>query len=160
MLHDHAIDPIRGTAEAFAYFREACQTTRLSKALLDKAIPGGLHRSHLYIINHLVRSGDGQQPVQIATAVQVTKATMSHSLAVLEKRGFIKTIRCEMDARSKKVFLTESGREIQAQAVSALTSIFDSFLREEDYRIMGEALPSLIAIRKLLDKNRTVFPDR
>lgn len=158
MKHDRVNAAGYGPAEAFAYFSEACQIVQLSETLLDKALPDGMHRSHFYIINHLVRGGDGQTPLQITGAMQVTKATMSHSLAVLEKRGFIKTIPCEIDARSKQVFLTEAGRVLQAQGLRALTSMFGSFLREEDYRIMGDTLPGLVAIRKLLDRNRNATP--
>ncbi len=148
-----------GAAEAFAYFTEACETVQLSEAMLDRCLPDDLHRSHFYIINHLVRLGDGQTPLQITTAMQVTKATVSNSLAVLEKRGLIQTRPSDTDARSKQVFLTESGREFQKQAIGALARLFGSFLREEDYRIMGEVLPSLVAIRKLLHKNSNATPE-
>lgn len=148
-----------GPAEAFAFFTEACETVQLSEAMLDRCIPDELHRSHFYIVNHLVRKGDGQTPLQITSAMHVTKATVSNSLAVLEKRGFIETRPSATDARSKQVFLTESGREFQKQAIGTLTRLFGSFLREEDYRIMGEALPSLVTIRKLLDRNSNATPD-
>ena len=159
MKHDRAIDPLYGTAEVFAYFSEISRTAQLAEALLGKAIPDGLHRSHFFIINHLARGGDGQQPVQIAAAMQVTKATMSHSLAVLEKRGFIVTIRCDLDARSKNVYVTEAGRKIQAQTVRAVIRMFGSFLRKDDFQMMGEALPRLLSIRKRLDENRNATPD-
>jgi DNA-binding MarR family transcriptional regulator len=148
-----------GPAEAFAYFEEASKTIRLSEAMLDRCIPDELHRSHFYIINHLVREGDGQTPYQITSAMHVTKTTISHSLAVLEKRGFIETSPSHTDARSKQVFLTEPGREFQKKAVGALARLFGSFLRQDDYRIMGEALPRLAAIRKLLDRNSNAMPD-
>jgi DNA-binding MarR family transcriptional regulator len=148
-----------GPAEAFAYFSEACETVHLSEALLDRCLPEDLHRSHFYIVNHLVRLGDGQTPLQITAAMHVTKATVSNSLAVLEKRGFVKTRPCDLDARSKRVFLTESGREFQTQTIGTLAGLFGSFLRQDDYRIMGEALPSLVAIRRLLEANSGTVPE-
>jgi len=159
MNFDHLRKPNYGPAEVFAYFSEACQTVQLSEAMLDRCLPDELHRSHFYIINHLARDGNGHTPLQITAAMQVTKTTISHSLAVLEKQGFIETRRSQTDARSKQVFLTGSGRTFQKQVATAVTALFGSFLRDEDYRIMGDALPSLVAIRKLLDENRNATPD-
>ena len=147
-----------GPAEAFAYFIEACETVHLSEAMLDRCLPDDMHRSHFYIVNHLVRLGDGQTPLQITAAMHVTKATVSNSLALLEKRGFVKTRPCDLDARSKQVFLTERGREFQKQTIATLAALFGSFLRQDDYRIMGEALPGLVAIRRLLQDNSGVAP--
>jgi DNA-binding MarR family transcriptional regulator len=148
-----------GPADVFAYFREACQTAQLSEALLDKCLPDDLHRSHFYIVNHLARSGDGETPQQITDAMQVTKTTISHSLAVLEKRGFITTRPSASDARSKQVFITNAGREFQQKATAALTRLYGAFLRDDDFRVMGEALPSLVSIRRLLESNSAARPD-
>lgn len=156
MEPDHLTEPNYGPGDAFAYLNEACHTAELSKALVDKCLPDGIHRSHYHIINHLVRHGDGLTPVQITAAMSVTKATISYSLSVLEKRGFISTRPSCRDGRSKKVFLTEPGRAFQKQTIIALTGLFGTFLRKEDIQIMGDALPTLVAIRKLLDENVTV----
>ena len=156
---DRSKDPVYGPAEVFAYFNEACQTTQLSEALMDSCLPDELHRSHFYILNFLARGGDGAKPLQITAAMQVTKTTISHSLAVLEKKGFIETRQSTTDARSKQVFITQAGRELQANAVTELTTLFGTILGKEDYRIMGEALPSLIAIRKRLQESSDAAPD-
>lgn len=159
MNFDRLRKPNYGPAEVFAYFSEACQTAQLSEALLDKCLPGDLHRSHFYIVNHLVRGGDGQTPLQITDAMRVTKTTISHSLAVLEKRGFIKTRPSASDARSKEVYITDAGRDFQKKAVAALTGLYGSILGDEDYRVMGEALPSLVSIRRLLERNGAATPE-
>ena len=140
--------------DIFAYFNEIGIIAQLSVTLLSKALPDGVHPSHFFIINHLVRLGDGKTPVSIASAMQVTKATISHSLNVLEKRGFIETQPCTEDARSKQVYLTKAGRAFQAEAIDSVARTFAQFLRDEDLQIMSDALPALVAIRKLLDENR------
>jgi len=159
MRFDRVKEPQYGTAEVFAYFNEACQTAQLSEALVDKCLPGELHRSHFYILNHLARGGDGQTPLQITAAMQVTKTTISHSLSVLEKRGFIETRRSDIDARSKLVFLTGKGSEFQKLVLGKVIELYSSILSEEDIRIMGEALPTLTLIRKLLDRNQNAKPN-
>lgn len=150
MRFDRVNEPQYGTAEVFAYFNEACQTAQLSEALVDKCLPGELHRSHFYILNHLVRGGDGQTPLQITAAMQVTKTTISHSLSVLEKRGFIETRRSDIDARSKLVFITEEGRAFQKNVLDAVLTLYGSILNQNDIQTMGETLPGLAAIRKRL----------
>lgn len=150
--HDPGAGPDRGTV--FAFFNEICIIAQLSQALLGKVLPDGVHPSHFAIMNHLVRLGDGKPPVRIASAMQVTKATMTHSLAVLEKRGLIETRPSAEDARSKLVYLTEAGRSFHAEAIAGANRAFGRIVGERDLEIMRTAMPALIEIRKLLDDNR------
>jgi len=159
MKTDRVNDPQYGPAEVFAYFNEACYTAQLSEALVDKCLPDELHRSHFYILNHLVRGGNGETPLQITAAMQVTKTTISHSLALLEKRGFIETRRSETDARSKLVFITDTGRTLQKDVFEKVASLYGSILSVKDIQIMGDALSSLRFIRKLLDSHQGVSPN-
>lgn len=142
-------------SNAFAFFTEVGIINQLCKALIGKILPDGVHPSHFAIVIHLARQGDGQTPLRIANAMQVTKATMSHSLKVLEKRGFMETRPSETDARSKQVFLTEAGWAFHADAIEASARAFRRFVRDEHRQAMSDALPALVAIRKLLDENRT-----
>lgn len=144
--------------EAYLFFNEVNIIDLLCKTLVGKILPDGVHPSHFAIILHLVRLGDGKTPLSLAGAMEVSKATMSHSLKVLEKRGFIQVRPREDDARSKLVFLTEAGREFHSQAIAASARTFGSFLSEEHRQMMVEALPALVAIRKLLDENREPVP--
>lgn len=104
--------------------------------------------------------GDGQTPLQITNALQVTKTPISHSHAVLENRGVIETRSSISGLNSKQVFVAEDGCELQKQAVIALTGLCSSFLREEDCQTMGDALPSLVSVRKLLETNSVAVPGR
>ena len=139
------------------YFTEVNIIAQLSTTLVGKILPDGVHPSHFAIVIHLVRMGDGQTPMRIAGAMQVSKATMSHSLAVLEKRGFIETRPCEVDARSKQVFLTEAGHAFHLEAIDRAARTFTAFLGDDERQAMTDALPGLIEIRKLLDDNRNPF---
>ncbi len=145
-------------AEVFAYFNEIGIIAQLSSALLAKVLPDGVHPSHFSIINHLVRVGDGATPVRIAAAMQITKATMTHSLNVLEKRGLVQTRPSLDDARSKHVFVTDAGRTFQAEAITGVVSAFGRILGDQDIAVMRAAMPGLAAIRKLLDDNRNLTP--
>lgn len=151
--------PGEQTGDIFSYFNEIGMIAQLSVTLLAKVLPDEVHPSHFFIVNHLVRHGDGKTPVSIAQAMQVTKATMSHSLHVLEKRGFIRTVPCAADARSKQVLLTDAGRAFQAQAIDAAVRTFGNLLSDGDRGIMAEALPGLVAIRRVLDAHRIPFAE-
>lgn len=147
-------------SEAYLFFSEVNIIDLLCKTLVGKILPDGVHPSHFAIILYLVRLGDGKTPLCLAGAMEVSKATMSHSLKVLKKRGFIQVRPCEDDARSKLVFLTDAGREFHNQAIAASARTFGSFLSEDHRRMMADALPALVAIRKLLDENRLPVPEK
>ena len=106
------------------------------------------------MLNHLVRLGDGRTPVQIANALQVTKATMTHTVTVLTRHGFVEVVPNPDDGRSKLVRLTEAGRAFRDDAIArlapALGFVADSLSVEE----IGAVLPVLEKVRKLLDAER------
>ncbi|WP_081963826.1 MarR family transcriptional regulator [Hoeflea sp. BAL378] len=140
--------------DGYTYFSEVSKICQLCTTLVGKMLPDGVHPSHFAIILHLVRSGDGITPLNLASAMNLSKATISHSIQVLEKRGYIETKPCEHDARSKQVFLTDAGRAFCDEAINAAARTFHHILRDEDRQIMTDALPGLAAIRGLLEANR------
>ena len=138
----------------FGFFNEIGIVSQLGSALFTRLIPGGLHLSHFIVLNHLVRLGDGRTPVQIANALQVTKATMTHTVTVLTRHGFVEVVPNPDDGRSKLVRLTEAGRAFRDDAIArlapALGFVADSLSVEE----IGAVLPVLEKVRKLLDAER------
>ena len=56
---------------------------QLAVTEFNRRLPEGLHVSHFSVINHLCRLGDGRTPLEIARAFQVTKPTMTNTLAKL-----------------------------------------------------------------------------
>ena len=144
--------------DGFIFFNEISKIDQLCTTLVGKVLPDGVHPSHFGIVMYLVRAGDGITPLSLAHAMDVSKATISHSIRVLEKRDFIKTVPCELDARSKQVFLTTAGRAFYEEALNVAVSTFNNFMREEDRQIMANAIPGLAAIRKLLEENREPPP--
>lgn len=140
--------------QVFAFFNEIAIIDQLGTTLLGKVLPDGVHPSHFAIVVHLARAGNGKTPGALASAMQVTKATMSHSLQVLERHGFIEIRPNERDARSKNIFLTDAGRAFQAEAIMAAARTFSQFIRATHIETVSELLPGLVMIRKLLDENR------
>mgnify|MGYP001800135436 CR=1 FL=1 len=138
----------------FAFFNEIGIISQLSSALLSATLPDGVHPPHFAIMNHLVRRGDGKTPIRIAGAMQVTKMTMTHSLKVLESRGFIRTGPNPEDARGKLVWLTDAGRAFREEAVASVMTRFDHLLTDEVRAAMARSHRDLVLIRKILDDNR------
>jgi DNA-binding MarR family transcriptional regulator len=141
-------------AQIFAFFNEIGIVSQLSSALFGRLIPEGLHLSHFIVLNHLTRMGDGRTPLQIATALQVTKATMTHTITVLARHGFVEIAPNPDDGRSKLVRLTDKGRAFREDALGKLAPAFAFVGAELSAGEIAAALPVLEKIRKLLDAER------
>ncbi|MEM9129622.1 MAG: MarR family transcriptional regulator, partial [Pseudomonadota bacterium] len=127
---------------------------QLSTAILAKSLPEGVHPSHFSILNHLVRMGDGKPPVRIASAMQVTKNTMTHSLKVLQDRRYITVAPDPADGRGKLVYLTDSGRRFREQAIVNVSEAFGHIIGPDQLGIMRRISGDLLQMRKYLDENR------
>ncbi|MDX8347514.1 winged helix DNA-binding protein [Cognatiyoonia sp. IB215446] len=138
----------------FQFFNEIGIINQLSSALFQARLPDGLHVSHFAVLNHLVRLGDGKTPLAIANAFQVPKTTMTHTLAVLEKRHFIRMAPHETDGRSKVVFLTDAGRQMQRDAISSMDGPLRQMADDLGAELFTELLPALERVRTYLDTHR------
>jgi DNA-binding MarR family transcriptional regulator len=141
-------------ARIFAFFNEIGIVSQLSGALFGRLIPSGLHLSHFIVLNHLTRVGDGRTPVQIATALQVTKATMTHTLGVLTRLGYVEIVPNPGDGRSKLVTMTPEGRAFRDEALGKLAPAFAFVGEHLTADEIGATLPVLEKVRKLLDAER------
>lgn len=139
----------------FTFFNEVGIVSQLSQAYLNRHLPDGLHASHFATLNHLHRIGDGRTPQTIASAMQVTKGTMTHTLGVLESRGFINVRLNPHDGRSKIVFLTDAGRAFRKAAVDGVTGSLASLLPLLDGPALQKAIPTLRTVRRILDEERS-----
>ncbi len=140
--------------EVFAFFNEVGIINQLASTILAGSLPDGVHPSHFAIINHLYRLGDGRSPLRIAAAMQVTKTTMTHSLKVLEGKGYISIKPNPEDARGKLVFLSAGGRQFRDKAIAQTVAAFGHVLSDEQVSRMKKLLPELTELRQFLDSNR------
>jgi len=101
-------------------FNEIAIIEQLSRALLEAQLPQGIIAPHFAVLNHLIRVQDGQTPKVLASAFQVPKTTMTHTLAGLEKHGLVELRANPSDARSKCVWITNTGRALRDAAISDL----------------------------------------
>ena len=147
-------DDKHDAAEVFGFFNEVGIINQLAATLLAKTLPDGVHPSHFSILNHLVRLGDAKPPVRIASAMQVTKNTMTHSLKVLQERGYITVEPDPEDGRGKLVYLTDAGRAFRDDAIARVSNVFGHIIGPDQLAIIRRTKHDLEKLRKHLDQNR------
>lgn len=137
----------------FRVFNEIGIVNQLATAILQSKLPKDVLPAHFTVLNHLVRVQDGATPLALASAFQVPKTTMTHTLSGLEKHGWIAMRRNPDDARSKQVWLTPAGRAFRDGTIAALGPEIARI--DRDLPEVGAALlPGLTALRQYLDRTR------
>ncbi len=66
---------------------------------------------------------DGLNQNDIAARANKEKSTITRKIDSLEKKGFVKRITCDSDARNKKIELTEKGKSIEQQSMDLANEI-------------------------------------
>ncbi|WP_299555918.1 MarR family transcriptional regulator [uncultured Tateyamaria sp.] len=138
----------------FEVFNEIGIIEQLSRAILEARLPHGLIAPHFSVLNHLIRVSDGRTPMEMARAFQVPKTSMTHTLKGLEAHGLVETRPNPEDGRSKRVWLTQAGRDLRAEVIAALGPDFAKLAQEFDVARLVEIRPVLSDLRAYLDAAR------
>ncbi|MEM9049471.1 MAG: MarR family transcriptional regulator [Pseudomonadota bacterium] len=138
----------------FGVFNEVGIIAQLARAAFEARMPQGLALPQFSVLNHFVRLGDGRSPLDLARAFQVPKTTMTHTLAVLEEKGFVAMGPNPQDGRSKLVFITPDGRAFREAAIAALAPDIARLARLASDDIAERLLPDLRRLRALMDADR------
>ena len=146
--------PEPGPADVFMFFNEVGIINQLSRALFEARLPDGVTVQHFSVLNHLMRLGDGKTPLEIARAFQTPKASLTNTLAGLEKRQLIRMAPNPEDGRSKLVSLTEKGKAFRDEAIGSLLPDIAGLADKLDFQTITDLTPKLAEIRKVLDENR------
>ena len=144
---------------AFQVMNEVGIIEQLGRNLFQRYLPDGFLVSHFSVLNHLCRVKDGQTPLTIARAFQVPKTTMTHTLAGLEKAGLVEMRPNPRDGRSKRVWLTDAGREFRDDAISALDPEMAALAAAVPAERLQSILPALQEIRVYLDEARNLIEE-
>ena len=145
-----------GTAVAtlFRWFTEVAILAQLSGRLLESVLPEGMTASQFGVLNHLARVGDGQTPLAIARAMQVTKGAITNTLGHLERAGHVRITPDEADRRSKRVTLTPRGHAARAAAIAAIAPELAALWRLVPPAEVAGSLDTLERMRGILDARR------
>ncbi|MCB9601798.1 MAG: MarR family transcriptional regulator [Sandaracinus sp.] len=71
-----------------------------------------------------IQSNDGVTPKSLAAAVSLSQATVTGILDRLERRGLVSRVRSTIDKRVVHLAVTDTGRELVAEAPSPLSEAF------------------------------------
>lgn len=146
--------PDNALADTFRFFNEIGIIEQLGRTAFEARLPPGLLLPHFSVVNHLVRVRDGQTPLALARAFQVPKTTMTHTLGILERAGFVETRPNPADGRSKCVFLTPAGRAFREDSIAALAPDLARVAAAVSPERIRAILPVLEDIRRVLDAAR------
>jgi len=138
----------------FRLLNEIGIIAQLSRTLFEKRLPDGLTVPHFSVLNHLVRLGDAKTPRELARAFQVPKTTMTHTLAGLEARGYMRWAPNPSDGRSKLVMLTPEGVQFRDEAILSLCPDIADLMDRVPLEEIERLLPGLEALRAELDAMR------
>lgn len=142
------------TFRIFQLLNEIGIINQLSSSAFEGALPHGLTVAQFSLLNHCVRLGDNWTPARLAAAFQVTKGTMTSTLKRLEAKGFVKIIPDDKDGRSKRVLLTEAGRQARAEALTLASPLFERTKAALSAEEIDTILPVMQKLREWLDHNR------
>jgi DNA-binding MarR family transcriptional regulator len=148
------------TALFFGVFLEIGIIEQLSRTLLEARLPDGLIAPHFAVLNHLTRVADGRTPVEMARAFQVPKTSMTHTVSVLESRGYVDVRPNPNDGRSKCVWLTEKGRSAREDIIAVMSPDIEILAKGFNPSKLRDILPVLTELRQFLDNHRNSEPPR
>ncbi|MCK0169194.1 MarR family transcriptional regulator [Jannaschia sp. S6380] len=139
---------------AFAIFNEIGIVSQLGRTIFEARLPPGVLLPHFTLINHLVRVRDGQTPLAMARAFQLPKTTVSHMVSVVARHGWVTLRPNPEDGRSKRVWLTESGRAFRERAIRAVAPDLAEISAALGDTAQDDLLRQLTALRVYLDARR------
>lgn len=139
----------------FRLFNEIGIINQLSTKMFERALPKGMTQAQFTILNHFVRLGHHERsPAELASAFQVTRPTMTSTLARMERAGLV-TIRPDpQDGRGKLVSVTDKGRKMRETCIAAgavFVPVLDSLMTKAELEAI---LPPLTRLRVVLDEMR------
>jgi len=136
----------------FKFFNDVSVIYHLGKTLFEKHMPKGIKIAHYSVLNHLVHVRGLQTPLQIAKVFQLPVTTMTHTLAVLERRGLIVMPDNPQDGRSKLVMITNAGRELRLEAIAAAKPYLSCLEEKFPFEDVEKVMPFLDEMRVFLNE--------
>ena len=108
----------------------------------------GLKLVHARILDYLSQCGShSDTPLAVAEYLSLTKGTVSQSISVLERKGYIEKIPDEYDKRVVHLRLSKMGKILLAE-LKPMTLFVEAeqLLRDTPVSTVGEALNTVLAV--------------
>lgn len=139
---------------AFRVFNEIGIVEQLSRSLFERVMPRGLTLPQFLVLNHFVRLGGERSPASLASAFQVTRQTMTSTLARLERAALVQIRPDPRDGRAKLVTISAEGCAARQACLEALAPVLvelEGLIPMRDFQAL---LPRLTRVRQTLDAHR------
>jgi len=142
-------------ASLFTLFNEIGIINQLASAAFSAVLPAGMTIAQFSVLNHFVRLEPGAKPPKdLASAFQVTRATMTSTLTRMDRAGLVAITPNPQDGRGKLVSITDKGRAMREQCIARLQEPLKEAESVLDTREIEALLPRLAEIRMKLDRLR------
>lgn len=139
----------------FRLFNEIGIINQLATTAFERALPKGMTQAQFSILNHFIRLGHHERsPAQLASAFQVTRPTMTSTLARMERAGLVAIRPDPQDGRGKLVSVTEKGRTMRETCIAAgalFVPVVNSLMTKAE---LEATLEPLTRLRVVLDEMR------
>ncbi len=140
---------------AFKVFNEIGIIDQLATHAFTQVLPRGLSVAQFSVLNHFVRLGLAHEsPAQLASAFQVSRPTMSNTLARLERAGHVAIDQDPADGRAKRVSITAKGRAVREDCLERLAQPLSEMSEQVPRELLEELQPLLTKLRLILDRLR------
>jgi DNA-binding MarR family transcriptional regulator len=127
---------------------------QLISTAATRALAPELGLSEYGLLNHMLRRGDGETPTRLARAFQVSKPSMTATIARLAAKGCVTVTSDADDARAKRVQLTGKGRAAHAAARVRLAALQAELFGGFDVEALLGHSDAIAALRAHLDAQR------
>ncbi len=116
----------------------------------------GLTHAAYVVLAMLSEAPEGRRMSDLARVANQSQSRLSHTVARLEERGWVRRERATEDRRGNLAVLTDAGRDVVARVapghVAAVRNYFFAALTPQQTRQLGEALD---AVLERLDPDHT-----
>lgn len=138
----------------FQTFTEIGIIHQLSQVALKQVLPDGMTNAQFDVLNHLSRRPSPHAPSQMASAFQLTKGAMTHTLGLLQKNGWVKVGNHPTDGRGKQVNITQEGSDAYVDAQTRIAGMTTELLKVTQAIDMDALNENLAKIRIFMDAAR------
>ncbi len=107
-------------ASLYTLFTRIAAIDQLARSLVERGLPQGLTLAQFAVLSEMGRTGQPATPLALATALGVTKQTMTTTVARLARRGCIDVAENPADRRCRPLRLTADGRATLAAGLARL----------------------------------------
>jgi DNA-binding MarR family transcriptional regulator len=139
---------------AFQVLNEVGILSQLSGNRAGRLLAPGLNLSQFTVLNHFARLGGERSLVQLAGAMQVTKAAMTNTVGRLQAKGLLQVRPDPADGRGKLVSLTADGLAARQAAVGQLGQGLSALQGLASDAALQDALGVLRLLRQWFDQHR------